>query len=214
MYLPRDILSFNLFTTSLMRILTTILITLIVILNTSLMAQETEAPYHKIESYPEAYNLGGMVSRMLDGLGYRYHWASKDLRPEDLKYEPGNEGKNTLETLQHIYELSADALLLSEGKPFKRPRPAVEQHDYEWLRKSTLDNISKASKNFRSMSDSEIESLKVIFVSEKNKKEYPFWNFINGQLSDAIYHTGQVVSFRRSSGNPIPKGSNVFTGGI
>lgn len=35
---------------------------------------------------------------------------------------------------------------------------------------------------------------------------------INGPITDAIYHTGQVVSFRRTSGNPIPKGVNVFLG--
>ena len=197
-----------------MRFLTVILITLSVIVNTSIMAQESEVTYHKIESYPESYSLGGMVSRMLDGLGYRYHWASIDLRAEDLSYEPGNEGKNTLETLKHIYELSADALLLSEGKEFKRPRPIVENESYQALRKLTLQNISKASENFRAMSDEEVKSLKVVFASESNKKEYEFWHFINGQLSDAIYHTGQIVSFRRSAGNPVPKGVNVFTGGM
>lgn len=197
-----------------MRFLTVILITLSVIVNTSIMAQESEVPYHKIESYPESYSLGGVVSRMLDGLGYRYHWASIDLRAEDLSYEPGNEGKNTIETLKHIYELSADALLLSEGKEFKRPRSTVENESYQALRKLTLQNISKASENFRAMSDEEVKSLKVVFASESNKKEYEFWHFINGQLSDAIYHTGQIVSFRRSSGNPVPKGVNVFTGGM
>jgi len=42
--------------------------------------------------------------------------------------------------------------------------------------------------------------------------QFPFWNVINGPISDAIWHTGQVVSFRRTSGNPFPKGVNVLTG--
>ncbi len=42
--------------------------------------------------------------------------------------------------------------------------------------------------------------------------EYPFWNNINGPIADAIWHVGQVVSFRRSSGNPFPKGVSVLTG--
>ena len=29
---------------------------------------------------------------------------------------------------------------------------------------------------------------------------------------DAIYHTGQIVSFRRTTGNPIDSSVNVFMG--
>ncbi len=34
----------------------------------------------------------------------------------------------------------------------------------------------------------------------------------SGPIADALWHTGQIVSFRRSSGNPIPKGVNMLTG--
>jgi len=42
----------------------------------------------------------------------------------------------------------------------------------------------------------------------------PFWNLINGPFSDIIYHTGQVVAFRRITGNPINPGVNVFVGQV
>jgi len=35
---------------------------------------------------------------------------------------------------------------------------------------------------------------------------------LNGPIADALTHVGQVISFRRTSGNPIPKGVNVFMG--
>ena len=41
---------------------------------------------------------------------------------------------------------------------------------------------------------------------------FPFWNQINGPISDAIWHSGQVVMNRRASGNPLRKGVNVFLG--
>jgi hypothetical protein len=54
--------------------------------------------------------------------------------------------------------------------------------------------------------------MKVKFNSDGNRSSYPIWNLINGPLSDVLYHTGQIVSFRRTSGNPIAKGVNVFMG--
>ena len=41
---------------------------------------------------------------------------------------------------------------------------------------------------------------------------FPFWNMINGPISDAIWHSGQVVANRRASGNPINPKVNVFIG--
>jgi hypothetical protein len=42
--------------------------------------------------------------------------------------------------------------------------------------------------------------------------EFPFWNQINGPISDALWHCGQVVMNRRASGNPLQLGVNVFVG--
>lgn len=176
------------------------------------MAQDTTVPYQAIESYPENYSAQNVVSRMLDGLGYRYHWASKGLREVDLTYEPGNEGKSTIATLKHIYELSQDALLLSEGKVFKRPRVTVAEMPFEEMRAKTCENIYKASANFRAMDTKTFEGLKVTFSSSTGDRTFELWHYFNGQLADALYHTGQIASFRRSSGNPVPKEMNVFMG--
>ena len=58
----------------------------------------------------------------------------------------------------------------------------------------------------------ELGLLKIKFNRGGVFSEFPFWNLINGPISDAIYHVGQIVSFRRTSGNPIEKGVNVFLG--
>ena len=54
--------------------------------------------------------------------------------------------------------------------------------------------------------------MKVVFDRQGKISSFPVWNLMNGPLQDAIYHTGQIVSFRRTTGNPIPKGVNVFLG--
>ena len=58
----------------------------------------------------------------------------------------------------------------------------------------------------------DVEDYNVIFKRGDREYEFPFWNLINGQISDAIYHTGQVVMMRRASGNPIDPTVDVFMG--
>jgi hypothetical protein len=38
---------------------------------------------------------------------------------------------------------------------------------------------------------------------------HPFWHIVNGPLSDALSHTGQIAAFRRLNGNVVPA-HNVF----
>jgi hypothetical protein len=57
-----------------------------------------------------------------------------------------------------------------------------------------------------------LDEMDMVFERGTTKQEFPFWNLINGPIADAIWHVGQVVSFRRSSGNPLPQGVNVLTG--
>ena len=83
---------------------------------------------------------------------------------------------------------------------------------YENLRKATLLQLEEASQAFLSQTPAEIESLQLIIARGEKNYTFPLWNLINGPLSDALYHTGQVVSFRRTTGNPIHPGVNVFMG--
>lgn len=46
------------------------------------------------------------------------------------------------------------------------------------------------------------------------RSEFPFWNMLNGPIADALWHVGQVVSFRRSSGNPFNSKVSVFSGKV
>ena len=55
--------------------------------NFSLMAQD-QFPLEAIPAAPESTTSGNVLARMTQGLGYRYHWATKDLREEDLNYRP------------------------------------------------------------------------------------------------------------------------------
>ncbi len=170
-----------------------------------------QLPYEQIPEYPSDFTSGNVVSRFIDGLGYRYYWATEGLTEKDLKHAPSEEGRTMLQTLQHIYGLSQGIVNAPQNLPNIRNTNQPEL-PFEELRKQTLLNFKKASELLSGKSAEDLATYKVIFQSGDNKREFPYWNMINGQISDAIYHVGQVVSFRRSSGNPMNPKVSVFIG--
>lgn len=168
-------------------------------------------PYFQIPDYPDDYSAGNVVARMVDGLGYRYFWATQGLRTDDLVYRPTPEAASTEETIEHLYRLSGTILNATASSPNIRPleKEAISFAD---KRAKTLKNLKAAADNLRGKSSKEMEAMKLIFQRNEQSSEYPFWNNINGPIADAIYHTGQIVSFRRTTGNPVHPGMNVFIG--
>ena len=62
--------------------------------------------YHEIPPYPTSYTAANVAARMVDGLGFRYYWATEGLTETDLSYKPSQEARTTLETLEHILGLT------------------------------------------------------------------------------------------------------------
>lgn len=58
----------------------------------------------------------------------------------------------------------------------------------------------------------QLEQADMKLKTAKGEVRFPFWNVVNGPISDALYHTRQIVSFRRSAGNPMQAGVNPFLG--
>jgi hypothetical protein len=168
-------------------------------------------PYYQIPDYPESYSPENVAARMIDGLGFRFYWATEGLTEKDLAYTPGNDGRSTGHTIDHIYGLTLTILNASLNKPNVFPRDD-EELTFEEKRALTLINIEKASQVLKDQNANTLENNKVIFQSENGSSEYPYWNMINGPIADAIYHTGQIVSHRRSSGNPINPNIRQFLG--
>lgn len=166
-------------------------------------------PYFQIPDAPDTYTAANVAARMIDGLGYRYYWATEGLRAEDLAYDPGNEGKICSDVLDHILGLS-NFILTSAHRQISGSRKTPEGLAWEEKRALTLRNFKEISDILRNTGD--VEEYKIVFKRDDQTSEFPFWNLINGPIADAIYHTGQIVSYRRSSGNPTNPNVNVFRG--
>ena len=169
----------------------------------------SETHYAIIPDAPEAYTAGAVVSRMIDGLGFRYYWATEGLRTIDLTYKPSEEARTMMQTLDHVYGLSKTIVNAAEQQPtdYTKEQP---QLSYEEKRLATLENFRIASALFLATSD--LSKHKIIFIRSQGRAEFPFWNHINGPIEDAVWHAGQVVVLRRASGNPINPKVNVFLG--
>ena len=109
--------------------------------STLMMAQITEEqfPYYELPEYPETFSAGTVAARMIDGLGFRYYWATQDLRISDLDYKPNDDVRSTGETIDHILNLS----YVIVNSTLKKPN---DNNDYSAMdlndkRKQTLVNL-------------------------------------------------------------------------
>lgn len=178
-----------------------------------LIAQSQELPLRQIPTSETTFTPGSVVARMIEGLGHRYYWATNGLTEKDLMYSASEDGRNVLETLQHLYGLSK---VIKNGptSTVNTGNEDLKKFDFQTLRKLTLENLNNASLLLRGKSQEDIATMHVVFKRNEQESKFPFWNMINGPIADAIYHTGQIVMMRRANGNPIHSGVNVFLGTI
>lgn len=181
-------------------------------ITTMAQTNDSELPYRTIPDYPASYTAEHVAARMIDGLGFRYYWATEGLRQEDLDFRPSEEARSSFETLIHIYGLSKTIRNAVEQKPNIGGNEDTPE-TYDGLRKATLENLRVSSELLKS-GEVKLEDCKLVFQRGERSREYPFWNTINGPISDALWHCGQVVSFRRSSGNPFNSKVSVLAGTV
>lgn len=183
-------------------------ITLIVILilSTTMIAQTNqELPYYQLPEASETFTAGTVAARQVDALGFRFYHATDGLTEKDLAYKPTDSVRTTQETIDHIYDLSK--IVLNSTLKKANNREEVDM-TFEAKRAATLNNLKQAADILRSSED--ISQFKIIF----GERDIPFWNNINGPIADAIWHCGQIASFRRVTGNPINPKVNHFSGTV
>ena len=171
---------------------------------------EEKLPYHEIPEHEVEYTAGTVVARMVDGLGFRYYWATEGLRAEDLAFTPSDDARTTGETVDHIYGLTKTIL----NSALKQANGASNEAEetFEEKRVKTLKMLKQAADIFRASDD--LSEFTLVFQRGDNTTEYPFWNQINGPIADALWHCGQVITHRRTSGNPYNSKASVFTGTV
>ena len=183
------------------------LIVILTIISINVSAQNDNLPFKELGAYSEEFSPNNIVARMIEGLGYRFYWATESLTDKDLNYKPSEDSRSSLHTLEHIYGLSVFILYTFEGKEYDFSQ---DEMTFTELRNGTLKNLKMVYDMLNENAD--ISQMQVRLNLNGQSLAFPFWNAINGPISDSLWHTGQIVSFRRASGNPVNPKVNVFIG--
>ena len=78
-------------------------------------------PFYKIPEYPEHVSSTSVLTRLLDGLGFRFHWATEGLRPEDYSYRPSPDTMSVSELVGHVWGLVSWVTISTLGESRQRP---------------------------------------------------------------------------------------------
>lgn len=171
-------------------------------------------PYNDLPAPPPELNGTGALVRLIDGMGFRYRWATEDLPEATLGFRPC-EGAMTLgEVLAHMYHLvrwvdaSLRAGLDGDMEPVL-PEAAEAPTTLSELRSDTLATLVALRALLAETAPSRLEGVTITGHPKLGPRS--FWHFINGPLADFLTHVGQVTSWRRMAGEPGPR-ANVFLG--
>ena len=167
------------------------------------MKNNQELPFEDISQTPLEISAANALLRMVEGLAFRYRWATENLSDENIKFRPHTSSMSIEEVNSHIFDLVDSIFRVFGGE--KQNKETL--NSFQDIRESNLFLLKKLVNLLRKMNDSELAEM------EKNtSRKLPFWYWINGPLADALTHIGQITSWRRISGNPQLKGVNVFIG--
>jgi hypothetical protein len=167
---------------------------------------KTSFDFRSLPPGPENVTGSAVLVRMIEGIGFRFTWATEGLRESDLSYRPTPETMCIIEQAGHVLELvswvaaAAGAIPAGPQKP-ESPPPFPE------VRQQILEVLSLLRAQLAGMSDEEIGTIHI----GSHAGPVPWPHIVNGPLADALTHIGQIAVLRRASGNPVPK-ANVFLG--
>lgn len=172
---------------------------------------ENGLPYYQIPEYPEEYTATSTIAVLIDGLGFRYYWATDGLSENDLAFKPSEDGRTISETNDHIYDLVS---IIFNAVKQQANTSSEEEISFQEKRKQTLLMLKEASDILRKSKPEDLKIFELIFKRGEGENRYPFWHNINGPIADALWHVGQIVSHRRASGNPITSKVSFFSGRV
>jgi len=160
---------------------------------------------YEIEAVPSSLSGTSVFARFVDGLAFRYHWATEGLRDTDVDFRPGPDSMTLRQLLQHVLHL---ACMVEQTVMNASERRSVDIEDAAALRERTLTILAEVRAFLDGLDD---ESFSEHRVLKRSGKLYPVWNIMNGPLADALTHVGQINAWRRLAGNPTPP-ADVFGG--
>jgi len=163
-------------------------------------------PYNSLPDVPDTWQATTVLIRIVDTIGFRFRWATENLRAEDFGFSPGQGAMKMSELLKHMVGLVQRVKTSLSGTKENR---AEVSNDLEIYRQVILATLLEIRELLVGMSDADLADKNI--VREKTGETMSFWFLINGPLLDVLTHIGQINSWRRLAGNPVRR-VNSFKG--
>ena len=161
--------------------------------------------YKELPAPPESVSASTVLQRLIDALGFRYRVATEALNSEDIAYRPVPSSMSIEEVNMHIFHL----VRLSNKSIQIESDGIYKTETFADTRASILSILQGLSDHLSQLSDEDLKT-KTVYLKRMDQS-FSFWYLINGYISDALTHVGQINTWRRMSGNPVPRISP-FTG--
>ena len=98
------------------------------------MDRNQELPFEDISKTPVELTATNTLLRMVEGLAFRYRWATENLSEENIKFKPHPTSMSIEEVNSHIFDLIESTFRVLEGK--KKNKPYL--NSFQKIRKSSL----------------------------------------------------------------------------
>lgn len=165
----------------------------------------SEELFKDILRFPEKMSAANVLVRLIDGMAFRYKCSLAGLDDSYLEFRPVDGSMNLGELMEHMHKLTVWLCqTVIDGKITEEPVKGLHE-----LKNQTLQRLKDIRDKLENMEDSELEKLHV--HNPWNDEKIPIWLLINGPLADILTHTGQILSWRRIAGSPVPA-ANTFRG--
>jgi hypothetical protein len=164
-----------------------------------------EELYKDILKFPDKISGANVLVRLIDGMAFRYKCSLVELDDSFLEFRPVAGSMNLRELMEHIHKLTVWLYQTVIDNKFSE-QPAGGLHE---LKNQTLLRLKQIRDRLHNMDDTALENMKV--HNPWSDEEIPIWLLINGPLADILTHTGQILSWRRIAGSPVPE-ANTFRG--
>lgn len=180
--------------------------------------EDTSAEYQTIPDPPGNPCAVTVLARLVDGMAFRYRWATEGLAPDDLHFTPGAGAMTLGELLIHMRQLVCWVECnVRAGRDGAAPVVWSEAcaglddpgDNTAALTRQTLETLAALRAGLLALGDGGLDAVRLLGSSGPDER--PFWNAINGPLADFLTHVGQLNSWRRLLGRPAPR-ADVFRG--
>ena len=95
--------------------------------------------YHRIPGYPNSITAQSILIRLLDGLAFRFRWATENLSQEDYEFRPAPDCMSIWELVRHIWGLVNWVSISMDTERFRKV------DDIQETRKNILQKIQLGS---------------------------------------------------------------------